>query len=320
MPILLKDFKTKAWLVSYSLAIVFLVVLVSVLTHIINSYEAAPKQIVSMSDVAQYKTTFEKKYDSKTLGEVIFIPMGYLIETFLFKDQNTIILSGFVWQKYPKKAITPESDFSLDFPEAISKVYIEKAYDVEEGDYRLIGWHFTGLTLYQAFDYSLYPLDQQEIWIYSGSMDLTKNIIYTPDLVSYKSTKPYDLFGLHNFINVFEYDLKESYFQYSFDKVDTSFGFKNFGARNNPYLFYKIVIQRHFIDSMILYLLPITVAWSILFGLTMVMFPDPDKSKILGSSTMGMLSSLGGLFFAVVVANLNLRSKFIGQPPTYMEY
>ena len=318
----MKSTNFKAWLISYTLALFFLITLLFIFHRIIYDYNAYPNQISSMKDVEQYTTLFKKKYYSTNYGEPNFIPLGFYIQTFLFKDPNTVLLSGYLWLKYPKNLITKNSDIKVDFPEAISPGYIEKTYDVDEGDYRLIGWRFTGLTLYESFDYSLYPLDQQIVWIKTRSKELEKNIIYTPDLPSYKSTSPYDLFGLNNNTTVFEYDIKESYFQYGVDTAsnDTSLGFNDFSVLSSPSLFFNIVVKRDFVNPLILHMMPIMVIWSILFGLTMVMTPDVDKSKALGASTSGMLTSLAGLFFAVVIANLNLRSKFIGQPSTYMEF
>ena len=91
----------------------------------------------------------------------------------------------------------------------------------------VIGWNFRSV-LRQQFNYAKYPFDREEVWIRMWSRDFDKNIILTPDLVSYHTTDPGSKPGLELQDFVLEdWDITETFFSYRDNTYETNFGIEN---------------------------------------------------------------------------------------------
>ena len=127
-----------------------------------------------------------------------FVKTGVYLQSVEFEQANNIKVSGYVWQRYEKGKHKGLSR-SFVLPEAetphIEEVFRdlvdpydpdchaenETARDCEE----VIGWYVFS-DLRQAFDYSLYPLDSQNVWLRLWHGDFRENVILTPDLDAYE--------------------------------------------------------------------------------------------------------------------------------------
>lgn len=92
----------------------------------------------------------------------IHVKTGVFVQSIEFANANNVIVTGYLWQRYPREI--PEAiarGFVL--PEAESSE-VEQAYHRKEGTGTVIGWSFRA-TLRQHFDYSKYPLDRNTVWL-----------------------------------------------------------------------------------------------------------------------------------------------------------
>lgn len=308
----------KLWIVSVITSIIFLSSIIMMWNYIIFSYKPASNQITKLSELPEIL----KKYEGQFSEKPFYIPTGFFIQSFYFRDPLTVIFSGVIWQKYPKEVIKKGIRKALVLPEINARLFNNLAYQIDYPDYELIGWDYTAVSLYQQFDYSRYPLDQQTIRIRVIPRDFNKNILLVPDLAAYTSTRPYEIFGLDKNIIPGAFQLQETYFSFIEYSSDTNFGIKDFhiDRMRMPELMFNIVIKRNFLNSFLLYLLPVIVVWGLLFGLTMVMSSDPEKANAFKFATTSSLTTLAGTFFSILIAQMSLRSNFIGQPVTYIEF
>jgi len=312
-----KKHERNLWIISISITLFFLMIIAVMWYVIDNRYTPSPNQVSSSKELNE-KVQFIKSANPK---ELIFIPTGIFIQSFEFLTSDTVQVSGYVWQKINnsdlKKGIIP----GIIFPEAKSKTEMYKAYDLDFDQYRVIGWHFHGVTLLQSFNYSNYPFDIQSIWVRMWPRDFYNNIILIPDLKAYDSTNPGDVFGLEENIVKQGYEFKETYFDMPIIQYDTNFGLPNFLKKNNSLeLYFNIIVKRHLINAFLIHLLPIVVIWCILFATTMIITNDEHFAQRVGLSTMQIFIALGGTVFSVILMNNNLRSAYEDQPVLYLEY
>ncbi|WP_221034034.1 hypothetical protein [Legionella jordanis] len=281
-----------------------------------HQYPTFPNRVDSLEQLGQKINEYNQLFSGHK-QKPTYIPTGLFIQSMEFDNANTVLVSGYVWQKYPNNLLPPEE--GVVFPESKVRIWWASAYQLRFDDYQVRGWQFGGVPIFQDFDYSNYPFDIQVIWLRLWSREFYKNIILVPDLNAYQSTKQ-KLLGLEK--NIVEVGLKfeESFFSMEKLNMDSNFGIKNYRyTENYPELYYNIIVSRYFIDAFIHYLLPVIVIWSILFSLVMMTRTKAEERQKLGLSTIGIISALGAAFFSILVINANLRSQFPGQPILYIE-
>lgn len=308
----------RLWVLSIITSIIFLSSIIIMWNYVIYSYKPTANHITQLSEIPQLL----KKYEDQFSEKPFYVPTGFFIQSFYFRDPQTIVFTGVIWQKYPKEALKKGIRKEIILPELNARLIYNQSYLIDYGDYELIGWDYIGVSLYQQFDYSKYPLDQQTIRIRVIPRDFFKNILLVPDLAAYKSTHSHDIFGLDKNIIQGAFRLQETYFSFIEYNSDANFGIKDFNIQNMqmPELMFNIVVKRNFLNSFLLYLLPVIVVWGLLFGLTMVMSSDAAKASAYKFSTTSCLTTLAGSFFSILIAQMTLRSNFLGQPVTYLEY
>ncbi len=308
----------KLWIASMTATVIFLSAIILMWINVIFFYKPHPAQINTLDEIPGILKKYEKQFN----GEPIQIPTGFFIQSFYFHDSQTVVFTGVIWQKYPKDAGKKGILKQIVLPEANARIFSNLSYEVSYDDYDLIGWDYTGVSLYQKFDYSKYPLDQQTIWIKVIPKDFFKDIFLVPDLAAYSTTNSDDLFGLDKEIIPGAFRLQKTYFSIVEYSASTNFGIKDFDIEHTkmPELMFNIVVKRNFMNSFLLYLLPVIVIWGLLFGLTMVMSSDTEKANAFKFATTSSLTALAGSFFSVLLAQMSLRANFAAQPVTYLEY
>jgi len=319
--VLLKRHKS-IWIVSIIVSLIFLAILLMLWFIINNRYVASVNQVSTASEIKEKVVPFEKSdAGSIRTSQVYIIPTGIFIQSFEFIKSNTVQVSGYVWQKIDKKDLAKGVIPGVIFPEASSMSNMKKAYEDDFGTYRLIGWHFFGVSLLQNFNYSSYPFDIQSIWIRMWPRDFSHYVILIPDLESYVATKPYTVFGLESDIVKQGFEIKGTYFDMPIMHYDTSFGEPRKDLETNSLeLYFNIIIKRHLINAFLIHLLPILVIWSILFAITMIISNDKQFAERVGLSTTQLFTALAGIIFSVIIMNNNLRSNYFDQPFLYIEY
>ena len=255
------------------------------------------------------QSSYTKAHASKELSPPLFVPTGVYLETVEFTNANYITLTGRIWQKYsdtipatiPKGFLIGES----------KNTSIEKIEETLYEGGSVIQWIFS--TDIQAdLDYSRYPLEVEYLSLHLSPKSSNSNIVLTPDLDSYKLFAPALLPGLDIRTFLPGWEFIESYFSWSTEDINTSFGLaKNFDQENLPELMFKIGIKRVFVDAFISNLTPLIVVLIILYAVTMLP-KEIDISRVLGISV--------SVFFVVVFSHLAIRKTISIGEIFYLEY
>lgn len=310
------------WLISNAITFIFLMLIIILWMGVNNRYTPSTNQVATKANLHQKVEHFLKKYPEQyQKNKVRIIPTGIFIQSFEFVKSNTVRVSGFIWQKIKKEDLKAGVLPGVMFPEANDTIKIKRDYSYDYGRYQLIGWHFQGLSLLQNFNYSSFPFDIQSIWIRLWPRDFKDHVILVPDLDSYTTTKPGQVFGLEKDIVKQGFNIEETYFDMPTMQYDTSFGepLKKM-ERDSLELYFNIIVKRHLVNSFLIHLLPIVVIWCILFAITMIIYNHKQFEQGSGISTTQLFTALGGIIFSVILMNNNLRRNYFDQPILFMEY
>lgn len=306
------------WTISTLVTVLLLAWLCYVLFSLGRSYNPDSEQLVNPAAVKLYLKKNWEELPHSTKTPPIYIPTGVFIESLEFKDANEVNITGYVWQHYSDE-LKGKVTQGFVFPEA-REVVIKKAYSRRDGNATVIGWYFEG-DFIQSFKYKKFPLDHKTVWIRIWHKDFDKNIILTPDLASYESTKPRDKFGLDGGIVLEGYTLKETFFKYNLTHYDTNFGIKNYiGQKNFPELYYNVVLKRHMLNAFVAYVLPLFAVTMLAFFTMLIVSSDQVRNRSMGGSLSLILRMSAFLLLVVLVSHVQLRGLFAGSDIVYLEY
>ena len=252
----------------------------------------------------------------------VLVPTGVFIQSLAFLSATDVNLTGYIWQRYSADTRGRVSE-GFVLPERIDagSTTIEEAYRRDEpGGDLVIGWYFD-VTLRQPFDYAKYPLDSHRVWLRMWHRDFDRNVVLTPDLASYESTRLGEAFGLDQEIVPGGWRIEETYFSYERASYDTNFGLEGYvGQRDFPELHFQIVVHRKFINAFIINLVPLLVVFALLFAMVMTVTGDKARAEAFGFNTSGAIGTAAALFFVVMLAHIQLRESFAGAGIVYLEY
>ncbi|MFA5910693.1 MAG: cache domain-containing protein [Vicinamibacterales bacterium] len=239
-----------------------------------------------------------------------FVPTGVFIQTMEILSPNNVAVTGYVWQKYARNI--PESvarGFVL--PDASDRE-ITEAYRTKTADGETIGWYVKA-TVRQKFDYANYPLDQQEFRLRVWHGDLNRGIVLVPDLEAYKIIHPLARAGIDiNFV-LPGWAVNRTQFGSSPRIRTTTYGLAAEGDAGTE-LAFDVVINRRIIEPMFSNLLPLTVSGFMVFSLLLIV-----KESTRGN-VVQTLSAFSGLFFVIILSQLDLRRRVSGASILYIEY
>ncbi len=239
-----------------------------------------------------------------------FVPTGVFIQTMEILSPNNVAVTGYVWQKYARNI--PESvtrGFTL--PDASDRE-ITEAYRTRTADSETIGWYVKA-TVRQKFDYANYPLDQQEFRLRIWHSDLNRAIVLVPDLEAYKIIHPLARAGIDvNFV-LPGWAVNRTQFGSSPRIRTTTYGMTTEGDAGTE-LAFDVVINRRIIEPMFSNLLPLTVSAFMVFSLLLIV-----KESTRGN-VVQTLSAFSGLFFVIILSQLDLRRRVSGASILYIEY
>ena len=261
-----------------------------------------------------------------------FIQTGVYLQSVEFDGANNVKISGYVWQHY-KKNLHKGVGRGFVLPEAetpnIEEVYREFTNkDDPECDQKLvsrncdelIGWYVFA-TLRQEFDYSLYPLDSQQVWLRMWHTDFKNNIILVPDLNAYALPNPKLTPGVQSGFVLPGWEIEESWFSLNDQIFNTNFGHVDFhGLKQKPELFYNINIQREFLNPFVSRIIPVLLILMILFLIILISTKSSRGAEWLGFSASNVVIGLSALFFVIGINHSELRQLLPSSKIMYFEY
>jgi len=111
------------------------------------------------------------------------------------------------------------------------------------------------------------------------------------------------------------------FFDYKFENYDSSLGIP--GRSSDavvPELNFNVRIQRYLLDVIIGNGIPLMMVMVMLFAMLASSTRDQDESKLLGFNAASVMRVGSALFFIVLLAHIQLRSRIQVQQVVFMEY
>ncbi len=241
----------------------------------------------------------------------IFVPTGVLLQTLEIVGPNNINVTGYVWQKYARNIpVTVGRGFVL--PEAADS-QITQVYKHDDEDAEVIGWRVKA-TIRQSFDYSKYPLDEQDFRLRLRHVDLDNPAMLIPDLDSYQIINPLARLGLEKNFTLPGWQIARTQFSAGASDPSTTFGLATGPRDALSELSFNLVLDRRIIEPIFSNLLPLAVSGFMVFALLVCV-----KESTRGNVTQ-ILSAYSALFFVVILSELDLRRRLSSSSIMYVEY
>jgi len=262
-----------------------------------------------------------------------FVKTGVYLQSVEFEGANNLKVSGYVWQHY-KKGEHQGIARGIVLPEAevphIEEVYRDVANpddpdcvlnnDISRDCTELIGWYVSA-TLRQEFDYSLYPLDSQQVWLRMWHKDYRDNIILVPDLESYALPNPRLKPGVQHGFVLPGWKIEQSWFSINHEVFSTNFGDARInGVQHKPELFYNVNIQREFLNPFVSRIIPVALVSVFMFLIVLISNKSGKSAEWLGFSASDVVQGLSALFFVVGISHADLRNALSSSRIMYFEY
>lgn len=247
----------------------------------------------------------------KRTGDLpIFVPTGVFIQTLEIISPNNVSITGYLWQKYAKNVPkTVTRGFIL--PDATDRT-ISEAYRRTDGENEVIGWYIHAV-IRQNFDYSGYPLDQQDFKLRIWHADLGSGVVLVPDLDSYKIIHPLARAGLAGNFTLPGWNIEQTQFSSRVRNRTTTFGIDS-SDRARTELSFDVLIHRRILEPVFSSLLPLTVCGFMVFAL-LLMVRESTRNNV-----SQILAAYSALFFVVILSQLDLRRRVSGTSILYIEY
>ena len=263
------------------------------------------------------------------LDDFTKLPTALNVETLEFLDANDIRLSGEIWQYLNSNMIDIENPIPqlrfknvLDSKFTLDNNQTQKGEDNPSGK-TLYKWYFT-VSIRQDFDYSKYPFDSKALTIRLGPRDMTHKFVLVPHFASYQlnsnyepNTSPRSKPGLSAYLNLTDWSISESFFNYDEPILKSNFGLDENSLKTNKVeLNYSIIIKRNFIGPFIGDLLPFIVISIFLFALFKGMKDKADTNKGVRTE---IVDTAAALFFSLLVSHFKLRDLLEFNKVVYVE-
>lgn len=249
-------------------------------------------------------------------GAMRSVPTGILVQTASFANAYSFAVSGYVWQKYRERSDT--SFLGVEFPESES-FSLAQAYDDSVGPREFVrGWRFSA-TVRQPFDYRLYPLDRQEVWIRMQPRGLNEAIMLEPDFASYHRREG-ALTGVDQNLVLPQWTLQGANFSYARNRSSSDYGRSEFRNRGEyPELYFSLHVRRNVFDAFVSQFVPLLVIILMLFSILWV-GRKKDEPGLLGFNALSGTSGCSAVFFIVIYNHISLRNTLGTPGVVYMEF
>ncbi|MEX0849623.1 MAG: hypothetical protein WD055_05310 [Candidatus Dependentiae bacterium] len=237
------------------------------------------------------------------------IPTGVIIKSINIQNENTVSLSGSIWQTYTQK----DKDLAKEVVILNARSsQITPTYQLKTENGIVYGFDFK-VELIKQLDYTQFPLDKQKINVELAHSSLTKPVILTPDFSSWKTDENQQI-GIDENLNPTKLAIEKTYYSYTTKKSSANHGVKDYIFANNfPVLNFNINIKREVINLLILVFLPVITILVLSFAF-LLMF------RRLFSRPHSYLSINAAILFALIVSHQRLRDLIPSNVPSYPEY
>jgi hypothetical protein len=238
-----------------------------------------------------------------------YIPTGIIIKSIDIKNENTVSLSGSIWQTYTQK----DKDLAKEVVILNARnTEITPAYQLKTEKGMAYGFDFKA-ELIKQLQYKRFPLDRQKINLELAHSSLTQPVILIPDFSSWKTNDTRHI-GIDEDLNPTGVVIEKTYYSYTVKKSTTTHGIKNYiFADDFPVLNFNINIKREVINLLILVFLPVITILVLSFAF-LLMF------RRLFSRPHSYLSINAAILFALIVSHQRLRDLIPSTVPSYPEY
>ena len=262
-----------------------------------------------------------KKAEQMKTAPPVLIPTGVYIEGLEFADSYNVNVSGTIWQKY-HNLIPLDIQREVELPQVspfAEALYIDQKRKEVFQDYELMTWDFRA-TLRLDFDYSTYPFDYRQLNIQLSHPDIQKNVMLTPDLVSYKIINRTSKPGVNQSLVLPESSLTSSFFNYNMKRFNTNFGNTSLIEKELfPALHFNIILKREFINAFVSNIIPILIV-ALMVYFVVYSSAKTETAQRTGISSLGVVESSAAFFFVLILAHIDLRKTVSTPVITYMEY
>jgi len=290
-------------------------------------------KIYSSNVLSDFKNKQVTSARELSLSPPKFIETGVYLQSVEFEGANNVKISAYVWQHYKKglhkglargfvlpEAHTPtieevhRSISNPDDPACNTKV--KALRDCDE----VIRWYVTG-SLRQAFDYSLYPLDSQQVWLRMWHDSYQDNVVLVPDIGAYVMFNPKGLPGVQEGFVLPGWQIEEAWFSIQEQLFTTNFGDRSLhGIQRKPELFYNISIEREFLNPFVSRIIPAAVISIMMFLIVLISTKTGEAASWLGFTANDVVVGLSALFFVIGLTHTDLRQSLNSSSIMYFEY
>jgi len=299
------------WVGGFSTACSGLILLTWVLSWDVERPPGTP--VTSRAVIDRYLDRYRL---SLTKAEAHYeVPTGLQITALKFPDAGSVMIGGYVWQRYPDN-LPAELRKGFAFPQELGEqASIDEVERIKQGTEEVIVWRVI-VTLQQSFNPKLFPFDRRNVAILLQPLELDANIVLTPDLTAFPVMTPRALPGVARDFQVNNWRMQESFFTYRLMAPASTIGiFSRTGRPAIPTMSFNLTARRHYIGPFIAYLVPAALAAGLTFAFLMTRRDCGDGEDLLTG-----LSYVAALFFVIVVSHTALRENVGAVSITYLEH
>ncbi len=264
--------------------------------------------------ISSHTSDARKEVEYFEYSEIIRVPTGVFLQSIEFLTPNDVLVTGYVWQKYPENVNKSVFSPGFIFPEAKSSDFKE-VYN----ENNVSGWYFEAV-LRQSFDYSKYPINHDKLWIRLWPKSFDSNVILIPDFDSYENLTPSTLPGLEKEFVLENWAVQNSYFSLRKKSYNTAFGLENYTHNDLSELYFNIGIKMNFMGPFISELTPLVVVSFLIFAVLLISTKKQEKMNLYGFSSSAVLAYCASLLFVLIVSHISLRGKINVNGISYLEY
>ena len=247
------------------------------------------------------------------------IPTGVFVETLEFLGGGQVRVTGKVWQRFRKDG-PREARGGVAFPEAVSEA-MEPPVVREEGREVVQFSSFRVVLNQKLVSSPTYPFDHARVRLWLRQKAMWRNELLVPDMGSYLMLLPDTLPGVDREMAVLGWKLERSFFSYMLQNYNANFGMDDYvGQQKQPELLFTLTMRRDFLNPFIATFLPIMAVLGLMFAATMTISRHPDRVKATTYQCLNLLRTVVSLFFPVVLAQINLRSRIDADRVIYLEH
>jgi hypothetical protein len=239
----------------------------------------------------------------------LFVPTGVFLQTLEINGPNNVSVTGYVWQKYASN-VSKSVTRGFVLPDAVERT-ITEAYRRVDGETETVGWYVKAV-IRQNFDYSGYPLDQQDFKLRLWHADLDGRVVLVPDQDSYRIIHPLARAGFESGFDLPGWTVERTQFSSRPRDRTTTFGLD--GSRAGTELSFDALIDRRVLEPVFSCLLPLGVSTFMVFSL-LLMIKEATRANIIQT-----LAAYSALFFVIILSQLDMRRRVSGTNILYIEY